>query len=114
MSTATAARSRKREPHPRQLDSLVADLPVSMAGQPAGDLLAGDCEDWRERALCQQTDPEAFFPERGGSASKAKAVCGRCDVRAECLAYALDTGEKFGIWGGLSEQERRKLKSRAG
>lgn len=67
---------------------------------------------WQERALCAQTDPEAFFPEKGGSTREAKSVCAACDVRAECLEYALTNDERFGIWGGLSERERRKLKRR--
>ena len=68
---------------------------------------------WRLRALCAQTDPEIFFPERGGSARDAKRVCMACEVRDECLEYALANDERFGIWGGLSERERRKLKKRA-
>ena len=68
---------------------------------------------WQERALCAQTDPEAFFPEKGGSTREAKKVCLSCDVRGECLEYALSNDERFGIWGGLSERERRKLKKRA-
>ena len=68
---------------------------------------------WQERALCAQTDPEAFFPEKGGSTREAKKVCVSCEVRAECLEYALAHDERFGIWGGLSERERRKLKKRA-
>jgi WhiB family redox-sensing transcriptional regulator len=68
---------------------------------------------WQERALCAQTDPESFFPEKGGSTREAKRVCLTCEVRAECLEYALQHDERFGIWGGLSERERRKLKKRA-
>ena len=68
---------------------------------------------WQERALCAQTDPEAFFPEKGGSTREAKKVCVSCDVRAECLEYALENDERFGIWGGLSERERRRMKKRA-
>lgn len=68
--------------------------------------------DWQERSLCSQTDPEAFYPEKGGSTREAKIICGRCEVRAECLVYALDRDERFGIWGGMSERERRKLKRR--
>ena len=68
---------------------------------------------WQERALCAQTDPEAFFPEKGGSTREAKKVCQTCDVRAECLEYALAHDERFGIWGGLSERERRRLKRAA-
>ena len=68
---------------------------------------------WQERSLCAQTDPEAFFPEKGGSTREAKKVCVGCEVRAECLEYALARDERFGIWGGLSERERRKLKKQA-
>jgi WhiB family redox-sensing transcriptional regulator len=64
---------------------------------------------WEERALCAQTDPEAFFPEKGGSTRDAKAVCLDCEVRPDCLDAALQSGERFGIRGGLSERERRKL-----
>jgi WhiB family transcriptional regulator, redox-sensing transcriptional regulator len=69
---------------------------------------------WQERALCAQTDPEAFFPEKGGSTREAKRVCGGCEVRSECLGSALEHDERFGIWGGLSERERRRLKRQAG
>jgi WhiB family redox-sensing transcriptional regulator len=68
---------------------------------------------WQERALCAQTDPEAFFPEKGGSTREAKKVCLGCDVRGDCLEYALAHDERFGIWGGLSERERRRLKKEA-
>ena len=95
----------------------------SDAGKPASTLAAvvdifDAVEDdgplsWQERALCAQTDPEAFFPEKGGSTREAKKVCASCEVRAECLDYALANDERFGIWGGLSERERRKLKRRA-
>ncbi len=68
---------------------------------------------WQELALCAQTDPEAFFPEKGGSTREAKRVCQTCEVRAECLEYALANDERFGIWGGLSERERRRLKKKA-
>ena len=68
---------------------------------------------WQERALCAETDPEAFFPEKGGSTREAKRVCLGCDVRAECLEFALENDERFGIWGGLSERERRRVKKEA-
>lgn len=64
---------------------------------------------WQELALCVVTDPEAFFPEKGGSIQKAKQICRLCKVRDECLEYALAHNEKFGIWGGLSERERKRL-----
>ena len=69
--------------------------------------------EWQERALCAQTDPEAFFPEKGGSTREAKRVCLSCEVRVECLDYALANDERFGIWGGLSERERRRVKKHA-
>ncbi|MFE7630169.1 WhiB family transcriptional regulator [Kocuria sp. NPDC057446] len=65
---------------------------------------------WQTDALCAQTDPEAFFPEKGGSTRDAKRVCEACPVQAECLDYAMSKDEKFGIWGGLSERERRRLR----
>jgi WhiB family redox-sensing transcriptional regulator len=68
---------------------------------------------WQSDALCAQTDPEAFFPEKGGSTRDAKKICSSCEVRSECLEYALANDERFGIWGGLSERERRKLRKRA-
>ena len=79
------------------------------------DLFEGTDEEqeWQEHALCAQTDPEAFFPEKGGSTREAKRICLGCEVRSECLEYALEHDERFGIWGGLSERERRKLKKRA-
>lgn len=69
---------------------------------------------WQVDALCSQTDPEAFFPEKGGSTRDAKRICASCEVSGDCLEYALQNDERFGIWGGLSERERRKLKRRAG
>ena len=68
---------------------------------------------WQADALCSQTDPEAFFPEKGGSTRDAKKICASCEVRSRCLEYALENDERFGIWGGLSERERRKLRKRA-
>jgi len=68
---------------------------------------------WQADALCAQTDPEAFFPEKGGSTRDAKKICTTCEVKTECLEYALQNDERFGIWGGLSERERRKLRRRA-
>ena len=95
-------------PYPSdQRDDAVAPV-LPIFGTPADDTASG----WQERALCAQTDPEAFFPEKGGSTREAKKVCTGCDVRIECLEYALDHDERFGIWGGLSERERRKLKRR--
>jgi WhiB family redox-sensing transcriptional regulator len=65
---------------------------------------------WMARALCALTDPEAFHPEKGASTRDAKKVCVGCEVRGECLDYALELDERFGVWGGLSERERRRYK----
>ncbi|MWV50564.1 WhiB family transcriptional regulator [Rathayibacter sp. VKM Ac-2803] len=73
----------------------------------------GGALSWQVDSLCAQTDPEAFFPEKGGSTRDAKKICTSCEVRAQCLEYALENDERFGIWGGLSERERRKLRRRA-
>jgi len=64
---------------------------------------------WHDLARCAETDPEMFFPEKGESVRPAKRVCAGCEVQAECLQDALDRGERFGVWGGLSERERRVL-----
>ncbi|MFZ4515891.1 MAG: WhiB family transcriptional regulator [Acidimicrobiia bacterium] len=69
-----------------------------------------DAKRWQEQANCLGVDPDLFFPERGASTREAKAVCAGCEVRVDCLEYALANGEKFGIWGGLSERERRRLR----
>ncbi len=73
------------------------------------DLLAQEFA-WHQRANCMGVDPDLFFPQRGGSTREAKEVCRGCVVREECLEYAISYGEKFGIWGGLSERERRWLR----
>ncbi|PZA19167.1 WhiB family transcriptional regulator [Modestobacter versicolor] len=89
---------------------------LGMAGVFDAAVPGVDAEDqgWQERALCAETDPEAFFPEKGGSTREAKKICTGCEVRSECLEYALANDERFGIWGGLSERERRRLRRRAG
>jgi WhiB family transcriptional regulator, redox-sensing transcriptional regulator len=73
--------------------------------------------DWRHRAACRDEDPELFFPvsETGPGArqtAQAKVVCARCPVRAECLEYALENGLDHGIFGGLTERERRGVHAR--
>lgn len=70
---------------------------------------------WLGKANCLGVDPELFFPQRGASTREAKEVCRLCVVREACLDYAIANGEKFGIWGGLSERERRRVRrARAG
>jgi len=74
------------------------DLPV---GDPPGE--------WYADGLCAQTDPEIFYPDKGGSTREAKAICQRCPVIEPCRDWAVSTGQRFGVWGGLSERERRAL-----
>lgn len=92
--------------NPYTVSAYLREFPLEPA-EPLEDL------GWRARALCTETDPEVFFPERGGKTRPAKRVCRSCEVRAECLAYALGHGVEHGIWGGTSEQERRRLRRAA-
>lgn len=66
--------------------------------------------EWVERALCAEVDPELFYPERGGSVAPAISICRACPVRAECLAYAMERDDLWGVWGGVSEQGRKKAR----
>jgi WhiB family redox-sensing transcriptional regulator len=91
-------------------DYSVDPYPAGTWTPPAPAAVAAGDEGWRLDALCAETDPEAFFPEKGGSTREAKRVCSGCAVRAECLEYALESDERFGIWGGLSERERRRVR----
>lgn len=68
-----------------------------------------DHDRWQDRALCKETDPEVFFPEKGGSTREGKKICSGCEVRTDCLEDSLINQDRFGILGGLSERERRKL-----
>jgi WhiB family redox-sensing transcriptional regulator len=87
---------------------------VVLSGHPTFDW---DEDNWRPRASCQTTDAELFFPVGSGFAATeqidaAKKVCEACSVRVECLTFALRTNQEAGIWGGTSEDERRKLRKR--
>lgn len=66
-------------------------------------------EPWTDGALCTQVDRDLFFPEHGESSKPARRICQRCDVREECLNFALTHGEKTGVWGGMSARQRSKL-----
>jgi WhiB family transcriptional regulator, redox-sensing transcriptional regulator len=76
------------------------------------DRLAGEDRPptWKDRANCMGVDPDLFFPERGASTREAKEVCRGCIVKEDCLEFAIANGEKFGIWGGMSERERRRVR----
>jgi WhiB family redox-sensing transcriptional regulator len=79
---------------------------------PIDEIPYTEAEVWMAYAVCASTDPEAYFPEKGGSTREAKKTCLGCDVRRQCLEYALANDERFGVWGGLSERERRKLRKK--
>lgn len=68
-------------------------------------------DDWRHRAACRDEDPELFFPGvHNDQLAQARAVCYRCPVRRACLEWALARPEMFGVWGGMSERERKPLR----
>lgn len=107
------------EPGDREVASVGKPMQDTEVSAQAKGMLWGLFEastrnSWQHRALCAQTDPEAFFPEKGGSTRDAKAVCSHCEVRQQCLTWAIEHDERFGIWGGLSERERRKYKHEHG
>ena len=74
-----------------------------------GNLVSGfNDAKWMDEALCAQTDPEVFFPERGGPNREAKKVCAMCHVGTDCLNWAIEHNESEGIWGGMSAKERAR------
>lgn len=117
-SSDSGGKSPAKEESPRQGVFTVGPKTTTRIGVVAlADLYGVNSEaelDWMDDALCAQTDPEAFFPEKGGSTREVKRVCSACEVRQECLDYALANDERHGIWGGKSERERRKLKKLQG
>jgi WhiB family transcriptional regulator, redox-sensing transcriptional regulator len=85
--------------------------PMSHTRRQFADLLVPE-DQWRSMAACRSADPELFFPISSSGQSmaqeaEAKAICAECPVRRECLAFALRTHQAHGVWGGMSEQERR-------
>lgn len=100
-TTATEMRRRYRDGYdPNQETNRLIE-----ALKPAGP--------WVVRAACRGADIDLFFPSLGEKAEPAKAICATCPVTEQCLQLALDNGEKFGVWGGLSESQRRKLRRAA-
>lgn len=85
------------------------------AGGPvfAAEPVALEVPEWMSHGLCGEVGGDDWFPEKGGSTREAKKVCRSCLVRPDCLTYALENDERFGIWGGLSELERRHFKREA-
>lgn len=82
--------------------------------QPSGDIgVSTEAPDrWQDQAACAGHDPDIWFRGRGGSIEEAREICWGCPVRTDCLQYALDNREIFGVWGGLSEKQRRRIRSK--
>jgi WhiB family redox-sensing transcriptional regulator len=74
------------------------------------EMMNGQDLAWQDLSNCRGADPDLFFPERGASTRTAKGICRECSVKNECLEFAIVSSEKFGIWGGMSERERRKIR----
>jgi WhiB family redox-sensing transcriptional regulator len=90
-------------------DGRPARTPATQTRRPTLPAEPTPDESWQADALCAQTDPDGFFPDRGGSTRESKKVCAKCLVRRQCLSYALTNEERFGVWGGKSERERRQM-----
>lgn len=85
---------------------------VGNGPKPLGPQVLDKPIEWQALGNCFGVDPELFYPQRGGDVAQAKAVCAECVVRDDCLEYALtEPVERFGIWGGRSEQERKALRA---
>ena len=74
-------------------------------------MLSVETRNWARRAMCLDLDTESFYPQRGESTVVIKMICKSCPVVKPCLEYAMRNMEKFGIWGGTSERERRRMRT---
>jgi WhiB family transcriptional regulator, redox-sensing transcriptional regulator len=92
--------------------SIEGTIAVRLPSQAIPGLGEAPIGPWAKRAGCAATDSEIFFPPHGDPATQARRICANCPVRDDCLAYALDADEKFGIWGGLDPRERQSLRRR--
>lgn len=108
-NASIAAFSAKVSAHQANRDTRPVNIRRANSVPPIGDPEVDDY-DYTDFANCRGVDPDLFFPERGASTREAKEVCRGCVVREDCLETALTNGEKFGIWGGMSERERRRIR----
>lgn len=65
---------------------------------------------WQERAACRDEEPDVFFPDKANQDRAAKRICTGCVVQRQCLEFALEHGEEYGVWGGMTTTERKQLK----
>jgi len=94
----------------------LGEVPLTMGSMPEVDIDVGTLpqqvsppDHWQERAACYGLDPEVFFPTTEEEAGLALSYCSVCTVREVCLAWSLQNGERYGVWGGTTEQQRRRL-----
>jgi WhiB family redox-sensing transcriptional regulator len=106
-------------PAPADTDQLEASEASEKEGSVLSFTDSSEKLDWQDRAACREYDNVLFFGEEGESElekqareARAKAVCQRCPVSEPCLEFAMDTNQKYGIWGGLTDKERASLKRR--
>lgn len=110
-AAAKSRRDARRKADRRRRLTAVPDPEPTAAEAVADAVRAAQAgADWRQHASCRGVDPDLFYPSRGEASTPAKEICGTCPVQDECREYALDNDEKFGIWGGLSEKQRRQLR----
>lgn len=93
---------------PKRMDPEAARLLIELIRPAQGRPGLGD---WVQQGRCGEIDPELWFPAGGHSDTAAKEVCAGCEVRAQCLAYAIEADEEFGVWGGLNRTERLRLRA---
>jgi WhiB family redox-sensing transcriptional regulator len=98
-----------QDPEPVEAEPFLTALMTPGVVLPSAESLLGRPK-WMDRGACRGADQDRFYPERGHSVREAKALCRECEVCAECLDYAMVNVERYGIWGGLSEKQRRKLR----
>lgn len=90
--------------------ALHVDTPSGQPRHPLEGIAAAPA--WMDgRELCSQADPEVFHPEKGASVAEAKAICARCPLKEPCLEWAIETNQRFGVWGSASERERRQIRA---
>jgi hypothetical protein len=90
-------------------NSLIA---VRLLSKTSPALATATIGPWTARARCAETDPEIFFPPADDPATEVQRICAQCPVREDCLAYAIDADEQYGIWGGLDPRQRQNLRRR--